>query len=73
MCKYSSYKKGYNCEAKMKTIFKNGRLEVFTNDKDHAHEKIGERKNVNFSKEAEERIEELINLDVTRKKHQEGS
>ena len=40
---------------------------MFTNDKDHAHEKIGERKNVNFSKEAEERIEELINLDVNRK------
>ena len=40
---------------------------MFTNDKDHAHEKIGERKNVNFSKEAEERIEELINLDVSRK------
>ena len=44
VCKYSSHKKGYNCEAKMKTIVKNGSVEVFTNDKDHVHEKIGERK-----------------------------
>jgi hypothetical protein len=31
----------------VKTVVKNGSVEVFTHDKGHAHEKIGRRKNVN--------------------------
>ena len=51
----------------MKTIIRNYSVEVLTNNKPHDHAGTGERKNTNFSKEQEERIKELIDLDVSRK------
>ena len=38
-----------DCEAKMKNVVKNGSVEVFTNGKDHNHEK----RKFNFSRDSE--------------------
>ena len=66
-CKYSKYKKGFNCQAKMKTVFRNGIVELFTNKTKHEHKKVDNRENVYYTKEQEEKIKTLINLDVSRK------
>ena len=65
VCKFSKKKKGFNCQVKARTVMKDGQVEVSRlNGEEHEHERVDNRKNFNFSPEAEAKIVELVGLNV---------
>ena len=60
---------GYNCPAKVK-ITENDALGIirYTNNLAHDHEIKEARQNLKFSEQAEDKLEELVNVDLNRRK-----
>ena len=72
ICKYSKYKKGFNCPIKKKLVFSNEEVILYIVEgvmgiHDHAETEESHRKNTLFSKEQEDEMKDLLKIDVTRR------
>ena len=65
-CKFGKKKRGFDCPVKSKTVMNGVKIEVYRLDgAEHKHEKIEDnRKNFNFVPEVEQKIRELVGLNV---------
>ena len=65
VCKFSKKKKGFNCPVKARTVFSGYKMTIYRlDDTVHDHE-ASERKNFAFDKKAEEKMKELLLLNVS--------
>ena len=65
VCKFSKKKKGFNCPVKARTVFSGNKMTIYRlDDTVHDHE-ASERKNFAFDKKAEEKMKELLVLNVS--------
>ena len=65
VCKFSKKKKGFDCPIKVKTVLTDGKVNVLRlNGAEHKHDRVGDRKYFTFAPETEEKISELVGLNV---------
>ena len=66
-CEYSKRRKGYSCPCQVRTVqvFQEISMEVPNDDSEHQHAQTGERKQLVWEPSTEDKMKDLIKLDIT--------